>query len=289
MTYFNQPFGTEEQPIQSGRYRLIRAEPCPYAHRPAIARELLGLDQHISLGTVNPVNTTNGWQFTEMDPETGVTSVPELYMNSEPDYDGTFSVPVLVDIASGKIVRKESLEILRDFTDTFKELHQSDTPDLYPQELREEIDKWNNIISDRLLSDVYKLGHTNDQEEYDTAVDRYFDFLEQMEERFSHNRYFIGDQLTETDIVLFTPLVRLDVAYNPVFSANKKQLTDYPHLSGYMRELYQIPAFKNTTNFEAIKAGYYTGTSGAHVYSRFIVPKGPDVSYWEVAYNRENM
>lgn len=291
MEFFNEPFGTDQQPIEKDRYMLVRAEPCPYAHRPAIAREMLGLDVAIEMVTTNPVNTEKGWAFSydhqNTDPVFGAHYVSEIYKESHPDYDGPYAVPFLVDKANKKVVRKESLDILRDFTTIFSPLHKKDTLDLYPENLQDDIDYWNDIINERLLSDVYRMGHTDDQEFYDQAFERYFDFLDDMEERLSQNRYFFGDQLTETDIVLFTPLVRLDIAYYPVFSANKYRLTDYTHLSNYMRELFQMPAFRNTTNFEAIKTGYYTGTGGAHVYNRSIIPKGPDTSHWYLPHNRE--
>ncbi len=290
MKYFDEAFGTEEQPLEKDRYILVRAEPCPYAQRPAIARELLGLEDTIDLVTVNPVNTENGWSFSygrqDTAPVFDAAYVSEIYKESHPDYEGPYAVPLLADKINKKVVRKESIDILRDFTTAFSDFHAEGAPNLYPQALQDKIDRWNTIITDRLLTDIYRMGHTEDQEEYDQAFDRYFDFLDQMEERLSENRYFFGSQLTETDIVLFTPLVRLDIAYYPVFSANKHRLEDYLHLSGYMRELFQIPAFRKTTNFEAIKKGYYTGTGGAYVYSRSIVPKGPDTSHWYLPHNR---
>lgn len=293
MKYFNEPFHTTEQPVEADRYMLVRAEPCPYAHRPAIARELLGLEEAIDLVTVNPVNTEKGWSFAygnqEQAPLFDAIYVPDLYKTLHPDYEGSYSVPFLADKINKKIVRKESLDILRDLTTAFSSLHKEGALDLYPEALQKEIDHWNDVVNDRLLSDIYRMGRTKDQATYDQAFERYFDFLEELEERFSENRYFFGNLLTETDIVIFTALVRLDIAYYSVFSANKHRLTDYPHLSGYMVELFQIPAFRNTTHFEAIKKGYYTGTSGAHVYHRSIVPKGPDTSHWYLAHNRNHL
>ena len=68
MTYFNKPFNTEEQPIEKDRYRLLWSALCPYAHRAVIARELLGLDNVISLGTLDYRRGEDGWQFS-LDPD----------------------------------------------------------------------------------------------------------------------------------------------------------------------------------------------------------------------------
>ena len=61
--FFSKPFGTEEQPIEEGRYRLFWTAVCPYAHRAVIAREILGLDDAISLGTLDYRRGEEGWQF----------------------------------------------------------------------------------------------------------------------------------------------------------------------------------------------------------------------------------
>ena len=39
--FFSKPFGTEEQPIEEGRYRLFWSPLCPYAHRAVIALSLI--------------------------------------------------------------------------------------------------------------------------------------------------------------------------------------------------------------------------------------------------------
>ena len=42
-------------PVEPGRYRLIAAKACPWATRAIIVRELLGLEEVISLGTPGPL------------------------------------------------------------------------------------------------------------------------------------------------------------------------------------------------------------------------------------------
>ena len=56
---FNTPFGNKEGelPVEAGRYRLLWAPICPWAHRQVIVRKLLGLEDVISLGTANPIRT----------------------------------------------------------------------------------------------------------------------------------------------------------------------------------------------------------------------------------------
>ena len=111
--FFSKPFGTEEQPIEEGRYRLFWTAVCPYAHRAVIAREILGLDDAISLGTLDYRRGEEGWQFSldkdGLDPVLKQSKIKDVYLNSDSDYEGPYSVPVLVDVTTGKVVRKNLL------------------------------------------------------------------------------------------------------------------------------------------------------------------------------------
>ena len=84
------------------------------------------------------------------------------------------------------------------------------------------------------------------------------------------------DQITEADWRLFPTLVRFDVAYFSLFRCNKKRIADYPNLSGYMRELYQLPGIAET-----VKARYYVINywSIARLNPLGIIPKGTPVDY----------
>ena len=62
-----------------------------------------------------------------------------------------------------------------------------------------------------------------------------------------------GDHLTEADWWLFTTLVRLDPVYIGPFECNLRRITDYPNLSGCLRDLYRVPCVSGTV----------CGTSGA--------------------------
>ena len=66
---FDTPFGDKEGelPVEANRYRLIWAPVCPWAHRSIIVRSLLGLEDVISVGTLDPVRPegpTSDWAFT---------------------------------------------------------------------------------------------------------------------------------------------------------------------------------------------------------------------------------
>lgn len=293
MTNFSVPFGSRENelPIESGKYRLIRGAFCPFAHRPIIAYELLGLDEHISMGTVDDINTPDGLTFANdpdgKDPVLGVSHMKDLYLQTDKEYDGAYSVPVLVDEETGHIVRQESAEILRDFSTAFKSLHREGAPDLYPEDKREAIDEWNERIARDINSGIYGIGFAKDQEKYDEAMKPFFDTLDELEEMLEKNRYIHGDGITESDIFLYSTLVRFDITYYSMFKANRNKLQDFPNLWNYAKDLYQTKGFGSTTEPESIKRAFNLGTMGERLNSNGIIPAGPDMSLWEEPHNRE--
>ena len=284
MTYFNKPFNTVEQPIEKDRYRLLWAALCPYAHRAVIARKILGLDKVISLGTLDYRRGKDGWQFSldpdGVDPILKKTTIKSVYNYSEPNYEGPYSVPALVDLKTEKIVRKESAEILHEFATIFKPLHKKGAIDLYPETLAKQIDEWNEKLAIAVNDGVYGMGFAKTQDEYDLAFNRFFDALDEVEERLSNQRYINGNSITETDIRFYTTMIRFDVVYYGMYGANKKRIEDYPNIFNYLKDLYQAPGFGDTTDFEAIKVGYYL--SGG----KEIVPGGPSVDKWQEPHDR---
>jgi len=147
--------------------------------------------------------------------------------------------------------------------------------DYYPEELREEIDEINALVYDKINNGVYKSGFATRQQAYEEHVTQLFDALDTVERRLSGNRYLTGDGLTEADWRLFTTLVRFDPVYVGHFKCNIRRIADYPALSGYLRELYQVPGVAETVNMEHIKSHYY----GSHdtINPTGIVPVGPEL------------
>jgi glutathionyl-hydroquinone reductase len=70
-------------------------------------------------------------------------------------------------------------------------------------------------------------------------------------------RYLAGDRITEADWRLFTTLVRFDPVYVGHFKCNLRRIADYPNLSNYLRDLYQVPGVAETVNMDHIKRHYY--------------------------------
>jgi putative glutathione S-transferase len=261
---------------EAGRYRLYVALICPWASRTLIARQLKGLADLIPVTVVNPVLTSQGWQFggcpgADAEPLFGATYVHEIYTRADPHFTGRATVPVLWDMQRDVMVSNESADILRMFDTAFERLTPS-TRRLYPADLAAEIDLLNHRIYDALNNGVYKAGFASTQAAYDEAVSGVFAMLDELEGRLT-GTYLFGDRLTETDIRTFVTLIRFDAAYHGLFKVNRRQIADYPRLSAYMERVLRQPGVAGTVNLDHIKAGYYSIKA---LNPTGIVPAGPD-------------
>jgi putative glutathione S-transferase len=287
---FTVPFGPGEGelPVEPGRYRLLWARICPWAHRQIIAFKLLGLDAVISIGTVNPVRTPRGWEFSldpgGVDPVLGIRFLSEAYEKADPAYTGRATVPAVVDIQTGKVVNNDYFKLTNYWETVWAPFHKPDAPDLYPEALRQDIDALNETLFQEVNNGVYKAGFAETQAEYEKAYDLLFTRLDCLEERLSTSRYLFGDRITDSDIRLYVTLARFDIAYHTVFKVNRNRLIDFPNLWNYAKNLYQTPGFGDTTDFDVIKRGYHLGSHAHNPYQ--ILAAGPDLSIWNEGHNR---
>jgi len=270
------PSGEGGFAAEAGRYRLYVCLACPWAHRTLIFRALKGLEDMIPVYVVNPLMAENGWTF---EPGEGVVPDPdgarylyEVYLRAQPDYSGRVTVPVLWDTQRNTIVNNESSEIIRILNSAFDGIG-ARPGDYAPQGLLPEIKAINKRVYDAINNGVYKAGFATEQDVYEEEVRKLFDALDEMDARLADRRYLLGGRITETDWRLFTTLLRFDPVYHGHFKCNLRQIADYPHLSGYLRELYQWPGVAPTVNFDHIKQHYYR--SHDTINPNGIVPLGP--------------
>jgi putative glutathione S-transferase len=227
-----------------------------------IFRAIKGLDALIDVSVVHPDMLGDGWTFaTDFDGATGdqlhgAQFLREVYLRANPAISGRVTVPILWDTQRNTIVSNESSEIIRMFNSAFNGLT-GNTDDYYPEPLRDQIDVINARIYDTVNNGVYKAGFATTQAAYDAAVVPLFDSLDWLEGHLSTRRYLLGDVLTEADWRLFTTLVRFDLVYHLHFKCNRRRIVDYPHLWGFVRELYQRPGVAATVHFDHIVRHYH--------------------------------
>ena len=287
---------------EPNRYHLYISYACPWANRCLAVLQLKGLEKVIGVSVVHPTwqktkpsnleDGHTGWVFrAENDPSlststgygsfpcTGVvpdninnvSSVRELYELSN-DRTGKYSVPVLWDTKTSTIVNNESSEIIRMFNSTFNAFAENPDLDLFPEDMREQIDAVNAWVYPNINNGVYRCGFAKSQAAYEEAAEDLFQSLERVEDILSRQRYLAGDRFTEADIRLFMTLVRFDEVYVVYFKTNCKKIEEYPNMMNYCRELYQ--KMKDAINMDHIKTHYYTSHPTLNFYG--IIPKGPN-------------
>jgi putative glutathione S-transferase len=265
---------------EAGRYHLYVSMACPWAHRTLVVRKVKKLESVISVSVVEPLMAENGWTFGEVGTPTedgvqGVRLLHQIYTAAQPNFTGRVTVPVLWDRKTRTIVNNESSEIIRMLNAEFDAFGDSSV-DLYPESLRTEIDELNAYVYPNINNGVYRCGFATTQEAYEEAFVALFEALDEIDRRLAGKRFLTGSALTEADWRLFTTLVRFDAVYVGHFKCNKRRIADYAHLSGYLRELYQIPGIADTVNMDHIKRHYYE--SHGTINPSGVVPVGPELN-----------
>lgn len=277
---------------EPGRYQLYVSLACPWAHRSIIVRKLKKLEDVVGMSVVDPIRDERGWRFGPSqdgsfgpDPINNFQFLSEAYLATDPAYRGRFTVPCIWDRQTRRLVSNDYPSISTELATQF-ETFADGSVDLYPLELRDEIDAINAVVYENVNNGVYKCGFATSQSAYEAAFDALFETLDQLDTRLSRQRYLVGNQLTEADIRLFTTLVRFDAVYYVHFKCNLRRLVDYPNLWPYARDLFQTPGFGETVNFDHIKRHYYM--THEQINPNRLVPKGPEVD-WQAPQSRASL
>ena len=285
-------------PAEPGRYHVFVAYNCPWCHRVTLARNVLGLQDSISMDVAFPNRTgeddPDGAQRWEFNPSriatlTG-TTLPECTEETATGHkfrlasqiyaaEGSTetSVPILYDRKTKRIVTNESAEIIRMLNAQAgalgSTLTDAERPDLYPRadaELCREIDALNEQIYIGINNGAYKAGFSSSQEVYAAAFARYFETLAELEQRLSDGRPFLtGNAFTEADLRLFPTLYRHDPVYFVRMKLNGARILDYPHLWRWLCRVYALPGVADSNSLVHCRQGYF-GRSWNNV-----IPHGP--------------
>jgi putative glutathione S-transferase len=239
-----------------------------------MVRSLMGLESAVSMDVVDPYRDERGWQFTPeksdctTDSVMGADYLGELYLAADPDYTGRVTVPVLWDRERETIVNNESIEVMRTFSTAFE-----GRVDLYPEDIREEVDEVVSAIYDPINNGVYRAGFAGTQEAYENAVGELFDALDHWDSVLA-------------DLRMFATLVRFDQVYHTHFKCNERLISGYENLWPYVRDVYQVPGVAETVNMDHIKEHYYT--THTDINPTGFVAVGPDLDF-EVPHGRDEL
>ena len=122
---------------------------------------------------VDPIRDERGWRFTaQPDPVNGWTFLSEAYTATDPGYDARVTVPVLWDKERGRIVSNSDDDIMRMFETEFDAVAANPQLDLYPDDLRPQIDELNDFLYETFNNGVYRAGFATSQAAYERAAYR---------------------------------------------------------------------------------------------------------------------
>ncbi len=242
-------------PAEEGRYRLYVGMSCPWAHRTLMVRALKGLEKTIDVTVLIPSVNEGGWVMTQ--PSENCQSVKQLYQLAQSGYSGRSTVPILWDKTTKTIVNNESAEIIIILNEQFNQFAEKPELNLYPDDLRSQIEEWNEKIYHNVNNGVYRCGFATTQSAYEEACQGLFDTLDTIESHLQDNLYLCGEQITLADVRLFTTLIRFDVAYYSLFKCSLKRISDYPNLSRYVTQIDNLPNIKETYDVDAVKQDYF--------------------------------
>ena len=266
---------------EPGRYHLYVSLACPWAHRTLIFRALKKLEDVISVSVVHHFMGENGWTFLAEDGATGDTLygldfLHQIYTKADQHYSGRVTVPVLWDKtrADHRLQR-----ILRDHPHAEfglrrmgRRCRSTSTPSAARRD-RPRSTRWSTRRSTTASTAPASPPRRQPMRRRSTNCSR----RSTRWRTGCRQRYLAGDRITEADWRLFTTLVRFDPVYFGHFKCNLRRIADYPNLSNYLRDLYQVPGVAGTVNLHHIKAHYY----GSHetINPTRIVPIGPESDY----------
>lgn len=266
---------------EPNRYHLYVSLACPWAHRTLIVRQLRQLEQTVGVTVVDPVRDERGWAFRDgpghsRDPINGFAFLRDAYAVTNPNFRGRWTVPVLWDKQTRRIVNNSEDDICRMFNDEFPP-GGSDSPNLFPQAIQHEQDALSGRIYECVNNGVYRAGFATTQPAYEKAARTLFAVLTELDAYLGDQRFLFGPQAVETDWRLFCTLVRFDAVYFGHFKCNLRRIVDYPNLRGYLQDLYQTPGIAGTVNLDHIKRHYYV--THTDINPTQIVPIGPELDY----------
>ena len=294
---FRHQIGDDAFPAESGRYHLFVALNCPWCHRVTLARNILGLQESISLNIAFPNRTDeedsvgpNLWEFSPERVAT-LTGAPLIECTLDTGTGQGFrlakqiyqtagsqeqSVPILYDKKTHRIVNNESADIIRILDATAADLGSviatNQRVQLYPDssQLRQQIDDINALVYKSINNGAYKAGFSSDQRVYQAAFDAYFDALTQLNNLLSDGRTFLtGTSFNEADLRLFPTLYRHDPIYYVRMKLNGARIVDYPHLWRWLCRVYALRGVAEAGSLLHCRQGYFGRTGNG------VVPAGP--------------
>jgi putative glutathione S-transferase len=269
--------------LEENRFHLYVSYGCPFAHRAILSISLLGLAEYVSVSSVDPLKDQNSWEFSNEfpDPIHGRKFLYQLYSDAKKDYSGRVSVPVLWDKKHNTIVSNDSLAITLWLA---KQSATLNTMELLPAEFEEKIKEQCLWINEHINTLPFMAGFTRDQATYEDAASAFFQALQKLDERLATTRFYNGEQLTISDVLIIPTLVQFELVYYSHFKLNNFSFSHFKNIQNYLKEVMSDERISTTFDIDFIKKTYFLGQ--ADLNPSGIIPVGPTLS-WQASTERE--
>jgi len=231
------PSGEDGFAAEPGRYHLYVSLACPWAHRTIIFRKIKALENVISLSAVSPNMGREGWTFNKSEGSTG------------DDVNGKSKLSEVYLLANPRYSGRVSVPVL---WDKKRETIVNNESSEIIRMLNSAFDDFTNVHTDYYPKNLR------------AEIDRFNDMVYPNINNGVYRR-------------LFCTLIRFDAVYYSHFKCNWRRISEFPNLSNYLRDLYQVPGVAETVSIEQIKRHYYG--SQRQVNPTGIVPVGPQLDF----------
>jgi glutathionyl-hydroquinone reductase len=281
-------------PVEPGRYRLVVSTGCGWSRRQLVVRRLLGLQDALSVGYVSH-RDDDGWLFAGQDggrdAVLGVERLNEVYRRTA-GFEGRGTVPAVVDLRTGEVVSNDYHTLSIDLETAWRPLHAPGAPDLYPDELRPQIDLLNQQLFDDVNNGPYKVLFARSTAAARAALGVFEARLADLDHRLSTRRYLFGERLTDPDVRLFVTLLSYDQGYRPSIPAEvgpAAPLPTFAHLWAYARDLLATPGFADER--ELVSTGLLPHPDGTWTtgFGERGAPVGDPLAAWREPHGREGL
>jgi glutathionyl-hydroquinone reductase len=220
-----------------GRFQLYAGWFSPWSHRSTLVVALAGLTDVVRV------------RYVESDG--GLRRLRRAYEESDAKFTGPVTVPTLWDGETRQVVSNDHSTLDIDLATELREWSTTGL-ELYPPDLRDEIDELDRWLGPAVNQGVYRAIGVGGEAGRARVVLQ--DAFGRLDHRLANSRYLLGDRLTLADVRLWVTLVRYDVPAGGVQRIGG-QLSQYRYLWAYAQHLYEQNAFQRTTDPSTFRAG----------------------------------
>ena len=249
----SRPTARRRSPPKPGRYHIYSGWFCPWAQRVTIAHALAGLDDVISVSYVDGARDGRGWAFRRATDRTRSTASPcSATPTSSPSRasTGTCRCRRCGTASRARVVSNQFRTIGIDLATQFGALA---TPviDTYPAELADDIEQLDAWIGPNVNRGVNAVAAARGRRPH--GRDLLLDTFRELDQRLARTASCSATDSPKPTSGCSSRSFATTRPSTPTATINPG-LAEYPNLWAYARDLYAIPAFRDTTDFTSFSA-----------------------------------